>query len=90
MPAVEGAKPLKAVRPLPRIRVREVAGRGTVANGDTLMLAGPVSYDSVKMVDKISGLGDIPVVGRLFTSEHTSLVKKHLIVLVTPTLANEP
>jgi type II secretory pathway component GspD/PulD (secretin) len=72
--------------PLPRVRLISAASDASVPDGQTLMIAGPAYYDTVKMKDKVPGLGDMPLVGGLFRHESTSQIKKNLIILVTPTL----
>lgn len=83
-----GQKRLTAVRPLPRIRVTEVTGEGSVPDGHALMVAGPVYYDDIKMIDKVPILGDLPGVGKLFKRQSTGKSKKTLVILATPTLVN--
>jgi len=77
---------LKAVLPLPRIRVRQVVTSATVWDGQTVVLGGLISEDSKKSRDKVPVLGDIPVLGRLFRSENSLSIKKNLVIFVTPTI----
>ena len=77
---------LKAVLPLPRIRVRQVVTSATVWDGQTVVLGGLISEDSKKSRDKVPVLGDIPVLGRLFRSENSLNIKKNLVIFVTPTI----
>lgn len=81
-----GKPPLAYTIPLPRVRLISAASDASVPDGQTLMIAGPAYYDTVKMKDKVPGLGDMPLVGGLFRHESTSQIKKNLIILVTPTL----
>ena len=75
-----------AVLPLPRIRVRQVATTAILWDGQTIALGGLIAEDSVKQQDKVPGLGDLPLVGRLFRSEYSKVSKKNLIIFVTPTI----
>ncbi len=86
--SVPGGEPLSAVRPIPRFQVREMSAQGTVPSGQTLLLGGPVSYSTVKMVDNVPYLNRIPVLGRLWHHESVSQVKKNVFVLVTATLVD--
>jgi general secretion pathway protein D len=84
-----GAKPVKGVLPMPRVRLRELEASASLENGQTILLGGPVSHEAKKVKDKVPVLGDIPWLGRLFRDTHTSLVKKHLVILVKASLVDE-
>jgi general secretion pathway protein D len=72
--------------PLPRIRVRQVVTSATVWDGQTVVLGGLISEDVKKQKDKVPGLGDLPLVGRLFRSENSLTAKRNLMIFVTPTI----
>jgi len=72
--------------PLPRLRVRQVVTSATVWDGQTVVLGGLISENVKRVRDKIPGLGDIPLLGRLFQSSGTSSEKKNLMIFVTPTI----
>jgi general secretion pathway protein D len=76
--------PLTGVLPLPRIRVRQVTTSAIVWDGQTIVLGGLLSDSTAKMKDKVPVLGDLPLVGRFFRSESTSIAKKNLVIFVTP------
>ena len=82
---VPGGKPVKGVVPLPRLRVRSTHADRVAKPGETVVLRGPLVSDTVRAVDKVVGLGDVPLLGRLFRSESKSTVRKRLYVFVTPT-----
>ncbi|HTI69304.1 MAG TPA: hypothetical protein VMF06_05035 [Candidatus Limnocylindria bacterium] len=75
-----------AVLPLPRLRIRQVATTAIVWDGMTIALGGLIAEDSAKQRDKVPGLGDLPLIGRLFRSEYSRVSKKNLIIFVTPTI----
>lgn len=77
---------ITAETPLPRIRVRQVITHAIVWDGQTVMLGGLISEDVNKTKDKVPVLGDIPLLGRLFTSESNFSRKKNLVIFVTPTI----
>ena len=76
----------RAQLPLPRIRVRQVVTSATVWDGQTVVLGGLISEDVKKQKDKVPGLGDLPLVGRLFRSESSLTAKRNLMIFVTPTI----
>lgn len=95
-----GAAPVTAVVPLPRVRVRQTGADGTKAaetspsgvsnavakSGETVVLRGPLVTQVQRQVDKVAGLGDLPLVGRLFRHESTSTVRQRLYIFVTVTV----
>ncbi len=53
-------------------------------DGETQALAGLISDEDRKSANKIPGLGDIPVLGRLFSSHRSDATKTEIILLITP------
>ena len=81
-----GGIPIASVLPLPHFRVRQVTTSAIVWDGQTVVLGGLITEDVAKIRDKVPFLGDIPLLGRLFRSESTSVSKKNLLIFVTPTI----
>lgn len=69
--------------PLPRFRIRQLTSRSTIPNGHTLVLGGLPVQETVRHIDKVPVLGNVPLLGRLFRKEGTSTRYKTLIVFVT-------
>jgi type II secretory pathway component GspD/PulD (secretin) len=69
---------------LPQTRVRKATTTVRVEDGQTILLAGLLSDENSTIVSKIPVLGDIPLLGRLFQSRSEHLVKKNLILEITP------
>ncbi|MBX3734851.1 MAG: hypothetical protein KF791_19920 [Verrucomicrobiae bacterium] len=78
--------PITAALPLPRLRTRQVVTSAIVWDGQTVVIGGLITEDSNKSRDKVPVLGDLPLLGRLFTSEASVAVKKNLLIFVTPTI----
>ncbi len=78
--------PVRAVLPLPRIRLRQVTTSAIVWDGQTVVLGGLIAEDVKKTRDKVPVLGDLPLVGRLFRSEAAFNSKKNLVIFITPTI----
>ncbi|MHB1308633.1 MAG: type II secretion system protein GspD [Limisphaerales bacterium] len=57
-----------------------------VRDGTTIVLGGLIHNESAKMERKIPLLGDIPLMGKLFTGKYTAKQKKELVIFVTPTI----
>jgi general secretion pathway protein D len=78
--------PIRAQLPLPHYRLRQVTTSAVVWDGQTVVLGGLITENVTKLKDKVPFLGDLPFVGKLFTSESSASTKKNLIIFVTPTI----
>ncbi|MBN8246760.1 MAG: hypothetical protein J0L84_04875, partial [Verrucomicrobia bacterium] len=78
--------PVTAALPLPRLRTRQVVTSAIVWDGQTVVIGGLIAEESTKQRDKVPVLGDMPLIGRLFTSEASVTQKKNLLIFVTPTI----
>jgi len=72
--------------PQPIFGSRKVTTSIVVWDGQTVVLGGLIREDLVKYEDKIPVLGDIPILGRLFTSKGELSKKKILLIFVTARL----
>jgi general secretion pathway protein D len=83
------------------VRTTSSAGSGSVAyqigtrnaatvlrlkDGETQVLAGLISDEDRRTADRVPGLGDLPVAGRLFSQTHDSRTKTEIVLLITPRL----
>lgn len=53
-------------------------------NGETQVLAGLINDEERDSANKLPGLGDIPMLGRLFSSHRNSSSKTEIVLLITP------
>jgi len=53
-------------------------------DGETQALAGLINDEDRASADKVPGLGDIPILGRLFSSHRNNRTKTEVILLITP------
>lgn len=53
-------------------------------DGETQVLAGLISDEDRKGANKLPGLGDIPLLGRLFSNQRDELNKTEVVLLITP------
>lgn len=79
----------RGVMPLPQYRLRQLTGDATVADGGTIVLSGLEAERVTVVKDKVSLLGDLPLVGGLFRSTSTSKTQNFFIVFITPTIMNK-
>lgn len=55
-------------------------------DGETQILGGLITDQDIKSANRLPGLGDLPVLGRLFSSQRDSNDKTELILSITPRL----
>ena len=53
-------------------------------NGETQVLAGLIANEERNSANKLPGLGDVPLIGRLFASNRDSSSKTEIVLLITP------
>ena len=74
------------VNGVPGLLTRETNSVINLRSGDTMVISGLTQVEDSKAVEKMPFLGDIPILGALFTSKHFIENKTELIILVTPTI----
>ncbi|MGH6631476.1 MAG: hypothetical protein ACREB3_17240, partial [Burkholderiales bacterium] len=53
---------------------------------ETQILAGLISDEDRRSADRVPGIGDFPIVGRLFSDTRDSTSKTEIVMLITPRL----
>ncbi len=76
--------PAIKVGDLPAFLSRQTETEVNLKEGETLVISGLISEDRSKTVEKLAGLADIPVLGRLFQSKDFRERRSEMIVFVTP------
>ena len=61
-----------------------------VNDGQTIVLGGLLSSKQQKVVRKLPVLGDLPVIGRVFTAKATLFDDRELILFVNPSIVRDP
>jgi pilus assembly protein CpaC len=72
---------------VPSLRSRRATSSLELMDGQTIAIAGLISDNLRENVDKFPGLGDVPILGLLFSSEDFQKDKTELVIFVTPRLA---
>lgn len=67
-----------------RVGTRNAATVLRLKDGETQILAGLIQDADRKSADKVPLLGDIPLLGRLFSSHDKSKIKTEIVLLMTP------
>jgi len=74
----------------PTISQREASTSATVRDGQTFVIGGLTQESKIANRSKLPLLGDIPLLGKLFTTEHTNRSKRDLFIVVTPHIIRGP
>ncbi len=73
---------------LPKVAIREMTSTVRVKSGEMLVVGGLIDSNNEYSSNKVSGLGDIPVISKLFNHSGNQLVKKEMIILLRPVIIN--
>ncbi len=68
----------------PVIQQRKIASRVNVRSGQTVVLGGLIQDNDTRNKEKVPLLGDIPVLGELFSSTNNTTARTELLVFITP------
>ncbi|MBI4355654.1 MAG: TonB family protein [Candidatus Omnitrophica bacterium] len=74
---------------VPGFKIRRAATEMTARSGETLFIAGLLSSEDSKDISKVPGVGNIPILGALFTSTDWKRNKTELVITVTPTVVKD-
>jgi general secretion pathway protein D len=74
----------------PTISQREASTSATVRDGEPFVIGGLTEESRILNKSKLPLLGDLPLLGALFTTEHTSQAKRDLYIVVTPHIVLGP
>lgn len=67
-----------------RVGTRNASTTLRLKDGETQILAGLISDEERNSADKVPGLGDMPMLGRLFSSHKDTKNRTEIVLLVTP------
>ncbi|SFV75692.1 MSHA biogenesis protein MshL [hydrothermal vent metagenome] len=68
----------------PDLRRRQLSSVVTVKDGHKIILGGLINTKNIKQVNKIPLLGDIPLLGTLFSYNETSKIVEELVIVIEP------
>jgi general secretion pathway protein D len=69
-----------------QIGTRNATTNLRLRDGETQVLAGLISKDDRRTADRVPGLGELPVLGRLFSSTSDDVTSTEIVLLITPRL----
>ena len=73
---------------MPIIGRRKIDVNAKVYDGETIVLGGMIDNQTETLYDRWPVLGDIPLIGRLFSSQYEKKTKSNLLIFVTTRLVN--
>ncbi|MEE4244410.1 MAG: type II secretion system secretin GspD [Kangiellaceae bacterium] len=68
---------------------RQIQTTVQVMDGGMVVLGGLIDEDIQESTEKVPVLGDIPIIGTLFSSNRTSKTKRNLMVFIRPKILND-
>ncbi|MCX4189650.1 type II and III secretion system protein family protein [Methylophaga sp. OBS3] len=71
---------------VPALRVRRTDTSVALGDGESFVISGLISQNTVANVDKLPGLGDIPILGAFFRNNQLDRQDRELLMIVTPRL----
>jgi general secretion pathway protein D len=69
-----------------QIGTRNAATNLRLRDGETQVLAGLISDDDRRSADRVPGLGELPIAGRLFSHTRDTNTRTEIVLLITPRL----
>jgi pilus assembly protein CpaC len=72
---------------IPALSTRRVESEMDLKDGQSFAIAGLVDNRVTEQLEKIPGIGDVPILGKLFQSRILNKSRNELLVVVTPRLA---
>lgn len=69
---------------IPAINTRSFVSTVRLRDGETIVLGGVIQESEISSEDKFPLLGDIPIIGKLFTTTEKSIRKGELMIYLTP------
>ncbi|MFN4358604.1 type II and III secretion system protein family protein [Sphingopyxis alaskensis] len=83
--STEGAIEMQGFQ-IPALTIRRAETTVELGSGESFMIAGLLNNRSIGAIDKMPGLGDVPLLGTLFKSDSFRRGETELVIVVTPYL----
>ncbi|WP_243140667.1 type II and III secretion system protein family protein [Pelistega ratti] len=72
----------------PALKTRRTATEFNVRSGEPLVLSGFISRDQMQGMEKMPGMGDVPILGELFRSRKFQQNETELVIIVRPVVVS--
>jgi pilus assembly protein CpaC len=73
---------------IPAISTRRAETQVELRDGQSFAISGLLDHRTTDILDKMPGIGDIPILGQLFRSKNINHSTVELLVIVTPTIVD--
>jgi general secretion pathway protein D/MSHA biogenesis protein MshL len=73
---------------LPKVAIRQMTTTVRVRSGEMLVVGGLIDSSNEFSEHKVSGLGNIPGISKLFNRSGNQSVKKEMVILLRPVILN--
>ena len=81
---ISSLDPSVSVEGAPGLLTRRASTEVNVRSGETIVISGLLSSESSKDIERVPGIGRLPVIGRFFRSRNTREAVSELVIFVTP------
>ena len=81
---ISSLDPAVSIQGAPGLLTRRAQTQVNVRSGETIVISGLLTSETSKDVDKLPGLGNLPVLGALFKSRNVRNSVSELVIFVTP------
>jgi len=76
--------PAVTVQGAPGLLTRKAQTQVNVRSGQTIVISGLLSSENSKDVDRIPGIGNLPIIGNFFKSQNSRNAVSELVIFLTP------
>lgn len=73
---------------LPKVAIREMSSTVRVKSGEMLVVGGLIDSNNEFSENKVVGLGDIPLISKIFNRSGNQVTKKEMVILLRPVILN--
>jgi pilus assembly protein CpaC len=73
---------------IPALSTRRIVSEMDLKDGQSFAIAGLLDNRDTEILEKVPGIGDIPILGKLFQSRSVTKSRNELLVIVTPLLVH--
>jgi pilus assembly protein CpaC len=73
---------------IPALSTRRVESEVNLKDGQSFAIAGLVDNRVTEILEKVPGIGDLPIIGKLFRSKSVTKSRTELLVIVTPRIVH--
>ncbi|MDA3821744.1 MAG: hypothetical protein PF450_03900 [Bacteroidales bacterium] len=73
---------------LPKVAVREMSSTVRVSSGEMLVIGGLIDSNSKSYGNNVAGIGEVPILDKIFGSGGNAYSKKEMVILLRPVILN--